>query len=205
MVSFEDIGKRIFADRRWLPNLLIGGVLSFIPLVNIFALGYLYRYFGQIHRGGGFEWPEWNDWEGLFVDGLRLLAVAALYGFLPVLVALGAAQVLGWASLGLFGHVAYMLAAPLMLVTPLWVMAMLYAFQPRRRWQVLGRPVLAILMTRAAWPELLVPSLAFWGLMALGWPVFGFAFFLGFLVLGAYYTRLFLEIESRGLGRPPRG
>jgi len=202
MVSFDDIGKRIFADRRWLPNALIGGVLSFVPVLNIFALGYLYRYYGQVHRGAGFEWPEWSDWEGMFVDGLHFAAVLGLYGLLPVVVGVGAAQALSW----VFGHMAYVLLAPLLLVAPLWVMAMLYAFQPRRRWAVLGRPAVAWLMMRAAWPELVTPALAFWGLMWLVWPVlFGFAFFLGFLVLGAYYTRLFLEIENQGAGRSSRG
>jgi hypothetical protein len=200
MVSFDDIGKRIFADRRWLPNFLIGGVLSFLPIFNIFALGYLYRYFGQVHRGDGFGWPEWTDWKGLFMDGLELLAVLALYALLPVLVVLGMVKVLSL----VFGYVAYVLLTPLLLVVPLWVVAMLYVFQPRRRWRVLARPVLAWLMTRAAGVEMVVPALAFWGLMTLGLPVFGFAFFLGFLVLGTYYTRLFLEIESRGADRPSR-
>jgi hypothetical protein len=205
MVSFEDIGKRIFADRRWLPNALIGGLLSFVPLLNIFALGYLYRYFAQIHRGEGFGWPEWAEWEGLFMDGLYFLAVLALYGLVPVLVPLGAADMLNQMGLGFLRQAVLILTAPLMFGAPLWVAAMLYAFQPRRRWAVLGRPTLAWLMTRAAWPQMAVPSLAFWGLMLLGWPVYGFAFFLGPLVLGAYYTRLFLEIENRGASRPYRG
>ena len=201
MVSFEDIGKRIFADRRWLPNLLIGGVLSFVPVANVFALGYLYRYFAQVHRGAGFEWPEWRDWEGLFVDGLHLLAVLALYGLLPMAVGWQVALMLS----AVYGQGVYVLLAPLLLAAPVWVMAILYAFQPRRQWAVLGRPAVAWLMMRAAWPELLVPGLAFWGLLRLAWPaLFGFAFFLGFLVLGAYYTRLFLEIENQGAGRASR-
>jgi hypothetical protein len=201
MVSFEELCKRIFADSRWVPNTLIGGVLSFVPVLNIFALGYQYRYFAQIRRGSGFAWPDWRDWEGLFLDGLRLLAIIALYAFVPVLVALGLAHVLSVLSFGLMGHMAYVVLTPLLLVAPVWVIAMVYVFQPRQNWPALGRPVVAWLMMRAAWPAFLLPSLAFWGLVLLGAPVFGFAFFLGPLVLGAYYTRLFLEIESRGLGR----
>ncbi len=220
MVSFEDVCKRIFADTRWVPNVLIGGVLSFIPVANIFALGYLYRYFAQVHRGAGFAWPEWRDWEGLFKDGLRLLAVAAVYGLIPVFLLVIFLNGLNWApeatvttlngqSISVSTHgnwlpfvgVGSIVLALYLLVSPLWVMAMLYAFQPRQRWQVLLRPVVAWLMTRAAWPAFVVPVLAFWGLLVLGWPVIGFAFFLGFLVLGAYYTRLFLEIESRGPSR----
>ncbi len=199
MVSFDDVCKRIFADPRWVPNLLIGGVLSFVPVLNVFALGYQYRYFEQIHRGGGFAWPDWNDWEGLFFDGLRLLAIMALYGFLPVLVGFWVVSLLGWVSYEILGHPLYMaLVSPLELLAPVWTVAMLYAYQPRRRWAVLRRPALAWLMTRAIWPALVVPALAFWGIMWLGFMLFGFAFFLGFTVLGAYYTRLFLEIESRG-------
>jgi len=47
MVSFDEVCKRIFSDPRWLPNVLIGGVLSFVPILNVFALGYMYRYFEQ--------------------------------------------------------------------------------------------------------------------------------------------------------------
>ncbi|MFP6900469.1 MAG: hypothetical protein VCA36_05975, partial [Opitutales bacterium] len=46
---------------------------------------------------------------------------------------------------------------------------------------------------------LIVPSLAFWGLMALAWPVYGFAFFVGFWVLIAYSTALFLSLKSERL------
>jgi hypothetical protein len=199
MVSFEEVCKRIFADSRWLPNAVIGGLLCFVPILNIFALGYLYRYFEQVHRGGGFAWPDWNDWEGLFLDGLRMLAVMFLYAFVPVFAGLIVAFVMGLISFGIMGKMASAaLVSPLVLLAPLWVVAMLYVFQPRQRWPVLKRPALAWLMTRAAWPAFLVPALAFWGLVWLGWLLFGFAFFLGFLVLGAYYTRLFLEIESRG-------
>ena len=206
MVSFDEVCKRIFADPRWLPNVLIGGVLSFVPILNVFALGYQYRYFEQVHRGGGFVWPDWHDWEGLFLDGLRLLAILALYGLLPVLVGYWVVNLLGWLSFEILGQHLYMaLVSPLVLLAPLWTVAMLYVYQPRRQWASLQRPALAWLMTRSAWPAFLVPALAFWGFMYLGFMLFGFAFFLGFLVLGAYYTRLFLEIESRGPSRAARG
>ncbi len=202
MVSFDDVCKRIFADPRWVPNVLIGGVLSFVPLLNIYALGYQYRYFEQIRRGGGFTWPDWTDWEGLFLDGLRLLAIIALYGLLPVFVGLWVVRLLGWLSYQIVGHPLYMaVVSPLVLLAPLWITAMVYVYQPRKRWATLQRPDLAWLMTRGAWPAFLVPGLAFWGLMYLGFMLFGFVFFLGFLVLGAYYTRLFMEIESQGRAR----
>jgi hypothetical protein len=206
MVSFDEVCKRIFSDSRWLPNFLIGGVLSFVPILNVLALGYQYRYFEQIHRGGGFVWPDWGDWEGLFLDGLRLLAIMALYGFLPVLLGYWVVHLLGWLSYEIMGQRLFMaLVSPLVLLAPLWTVAMLYVYQPRRRWASLQRPALAWLMTRAAWPAFLIPALAFWGLLYLGFMLFGFVFFLGFLVLGAYYTRLFLEIESSGPRRATRG
>ncbi len=206
MVSFDEVCKRIFSEPRWLPNVLIGGALSFVPILNVFALGYQYRYFEQIHRGGGFAWPDWSDWEGLFLDGLRLLAVMALYGFLPVIIGLIGVYFLGSLSVAIMGrNPLYALVSPLVLLAPLWTVAMLYFYQPKRRWAVLQRPTLAWLMTRAAWPAFLVPALAFWGLMWLGIALLGFTFFLGFLVLGAYYTRLLLEIENQGQNRGVRG
>ncbi len=122
MVSFDEICKRIFAEPRWALNVLIGGVLSYVPVLNLLALGYLYRYFEQIHRGGGFSWPDWNDWEGLFFDGLRLLAILALYGFLPVIAGATIVDLFGWLSSEVMGHAIYntTLLSPLVLLAPLW-------------------------------------------------------------------------------------
>ena len=47
--------------------------------------------------------------------------------------------------------------------------------------------------------QMIIPSLAFWGLMALAWPVYGFAFFLGAWVLIAYSTALFLSMGPERL------
>jgi hypothetical protein len=100
---------------------------------------------------------------------------------------------------------AVWLVAPLLLMSPFWTMGMWYIFQRREQWETLGQMRVAWLMTRAAWPAWVLPALAFWGLQALGSPLYGVAFFLGFLVLGAYYTRLFLELVPRVAGRSARG
>ena len=47
---------------------------------------------------------------------------------------------------------------------------------------------------------MLIPILAFWGLMALALPLYGFAFFLGSWVLIAYSTALFISVNP---GRQP--
>ena len=53
-------------------------------------------------------------------------------------------------------------------------------------------------MMKAGLPHLILPALAFTGLLFVGAPLFGFAFFLGFIVIIAYYTSVFIHLEKEG-------
>jgi hypothetical protein len=45
--------------------------------------------------------------------------------------------------------------------------------------------------------KLILPTLAFWGLMLLGAPFYGFAFFLGFLIFLIYIQIQLMLVEKR--------
>ena len=44
MPSLEAVCTRLFGRPGWIPKVLLGGGLSFIPGLNLFALGYLFIY-----------------------------------------------------------------------------------------------------------------------------------------------------------------
>ena len=59
-------------------------------------------------------------------------------------------------------------------------------------WRIREVATLAVSACRA----LIFPILAFWGLCLLAFPLYGFAFFIGFLSLLAYSSALFREMEK---------
>lgn len=73
-----------FENKEWFVPFLIGTVLlitgMFIPVIPILLV---YGYFAQVMRiaikGDALVLPAWNNWGQLFKDGLRSLAVGAIY------------------------------------------------------------------------------------------------------------------------------
>ncbi len=93
-VSLEGIKKAVyypFQGRKWGLKLLVGSALSFagfilpvIPVIPVF--GYIGRIMQQIIvKDEEPQLPEWQDWGGLFLGGIKLLGAAIVY-FLPSLI-----------------------------------------------------------------------------------------------------------------------
>jgi hypothetical protein len=67
-------------DQTWMNKILIGGLINIVPIVNFIAMGYSLKYFAGIlstHAKG--RLPEWEEWGGLFVIGLKAFVVALVY------------------------------------------------------------------------------------------------------------------------------
>lgn len=66
-------------------KLLIGGILMFIPIVNLFSMGYFVECY---EKGAKNEqsMPEWTDWGRKFVDGLIILVINIIYFLIPTLI-----------------------------------------------------------------------------------------------------------------------
>ncbi len=82
-----DIGKSLgyaFEDEDWLTKLLIGGLVTLIPVVNLAAAGYALRVLRNVADGDERPLPEWNAFGEHFTKGL-LLAVALLIYATPLL------------------------------------------------------------------------------------------------------------------------
>lgn len=124
--SFDFVAslKVVTDDPAWVSKLLVASLVSLacglivpIPLL----LGYYLRLMRRTLRGEARPLPEWNDWGGLFGDGLRVLALllphqlAFLLGVvLPFVLVLVASGTLG-ESRG--GALVVLLVFPLMLLT----------------------------------------------------------------------------------------
>jgi len=84
-----DIGRAIgfiFQDSQWLKKVLIGGLLFFIPILGWLIIGgYWLRLIRQVAEGNDIPLPEWNDFGGDLVRGLKGFVVSVVWS-LPVIV-----------------------------------------------------------------------------------------------------------------------
>ncbi|PWH20913.1 MAG: hypothetical protein DDG58_00470, partial [Ardenticatenia bacterium] len=82
-----DIGiafSYMFQDRDWLKKILIGGVISLIPIVNFAALGYVVQLVRNVRDGQDLPLPEWDQFGEYFVSGLYLFLVYVVYA-IPII------------------------------------------------------------------------------------------------------------------------
>lgn len=179
-------------------KVLLGGLLSFVPLVNLLAFGYLLRVCRDCRRYGVVSLPDWRDWKGLLVDGLRFAAVWVVFWLLPVLAGGILARLLAAGGLGAFG---YLLQVAGIVIGSLLLCAGLYRFQRRYELRDLLEVLLIARMACGLFPAAVVAVLASAGLAALVWPLYGFAFFASLLPLLVYTTLYFRWIEEAAIGR----
>jgi hypothetical protein len=87
-----DVGRSIsyvFQDPNWLKKMLIGGLLSCIPLIGtLIVAGYWIRIASNVAHGYELPLPEWNDFGGDFMRGLKA-AVALFIWAIPLIVLAG--------------------------------------------------------------------------------------------------------------------
>jgi len=84
MPTLEPVCKRLFANQSSVLKCLIGGVLMIIPVAHFLAFGLLYALIDQARRGENPEWPAWNGWRRLFLDGIVAFAIFLVLGAAPV-------------------------------------------------------------------------------------------------------------------------
>jgi len=88
MVEYEKAIKRPFQD---IKKLLIGAILSIIPIVNLIASGYIIKAAkGTMKKKN--DMPEWEDWGNLFTTGLIVAVIGFIYmipGLAAFLLSLG--------------------------------------------------------------------------------------------------------------------
>lgn len=191
---FEEVFSRTLGLSGFWLKVLVGGLLSFIPVVNFFAFGYLLRLARETRRSGRIRLPDWDDWAGLFLDGLKFAVVWLAYWLLPVLLVCAISKLLGAVGLGALSWLVFSLV---FLLAPILFSAALYRYNRRNDFQDLLDITLIIRMSYGAFPRLIVPALVFTGIWAVAAPLYGFAGFFGFLLIIAHTTLSFRSIEQR--------
>ena len=190
---FEEVFTRLIKLPGFWLKLLIGGLLSFIPIVNIFAFGYLYRMSVSVRQSGQAVLPEWKDWPGLFTDGIKFAVVWLVYWLLPLLLVL----LVGWLMtfVGLDALTNLLVWTVFLLSTVLFSSA-LYRYNMRKDFKDLLDVMLIFRMTWMELPRMIVPAFVFLGIFVLSLPFYGFALFAGFLLLITYSSLRYRSIEQ---------
>ena len=83
-----DIGKSftyVFEDPNWIMKILIGGIVSIVPIVNFAALGYMVTTLKNVADGQAQPLPEWGNFGDYFMKGLYVFVGALIY-IAPILV-----------------------------------------------------------------------------------------------------------------------
>jgi len=96
-----DFGKPfqfVFQDPDWIKKVLLGGLFTFLCFLMVgipFVVGYEMRLLKRAAQGHPRPLPEWEDYGGLFMDGLRGWGLSLAYFVAVLFVPGGLACVLG--------------------------------------------------------------------------------------------------------------
>lgn len=97
-MNFEDIATFPMEDDDWIVTVLIGGALTFVGFFLFFPILATLGYVVDVMRGavaGETEPPAFDDWGGLFVDGVKAFVILMVYQ-LPAMVIGGGLFVGSW-------------------------------------------------------------------------------------------------------------
>ncbi|MGJ8641184.1 MAG: DUF4013 domain-containing protein [Opitutaceae bacterium] len=192
---FEEVFMRLIRQPGFGLKLLIGGLLSFVPIVNFLAFGFLYRFSRNTRKTGQLTLPAWDDWQGLFFDGLRFAVVWVGYWLLPIALMSLLSGLLGQIGLG---AIAYLIFTLTVLISPVLFSSALYRLQMRSDFKDLLDVPLIFRMTYMEMARFIIPAFVFLGVFALAIPFYGFAVFFGFLMLIAHTGLCYRALEHRG-------
>lgn len=80
--NIENAFKFVFRDKNWVVKLLIGGVISIIPVVNFIVFGYVLKVLKDAKEAKAAALPEWSAWSDLFKDGFIVFIISLVYGLI---------------------------------------------------------------------------------------------------------------------------
>lgn len=172
----------------------MGVLLTFVPVLHLFAFGYLYRYTNQIRITGNLELPNWEDWGGLFNHGIRFFIAWLFYWLCPCALVVILKSILSQIGLDFLGSV---LAALIILGATLIFSCALYRIQSRNNLNALTQIRIIFGMALILFKPLSLPLLAFYGFHVLVFPLYGFPLFIGNLLILSYSVLCLKTLELR--------
>jgi hypothetical protein len=195
MPSLEQVCKRLFSSSAWFFKAIAGALLLAIPVVHFFAFGYLYAMVEQARRGEDLEFPEWEDWRRLFINGVPAFVIFLVLGVAPILCAWVLTYPLRLLPVN-YGVFVYLPLVPaLMLAGPLTA-AGIYQYQKRGEYRDAFRFYVLIAMLRSSKAYFWVPTFALIGFLAVGCPLMTFTVFVGLAASWTYYAAYFRFVEE---------
>lgn len=196
MASFETTFTRIFTGEATWRRVLFGGLLC-LSIVGIpWAAGYLFRYALTAREIDAPPLPQWKNFGRYWRPGWHFLAVFGMWYIMPVLLSLVAGELIEMVTLGILWWGAYVVTAVTTALAPALFVSALTHYQGRREWAALWEFAAIFAPLRENVTRLVMPTLAWVGLMGIFMPLLPFAFFLGFTVLLAYYTPIFCVTDE---------
>jgi len=188
MENMEKISWRIWNIEGFGKALLIGGLLFYIPVINLLMLGYYGMWTRNLVLKKGMDLPEWRDGRAILNELLRVMGPYLLWVILPLalagLLVWAIGGILSFLGLGIFAKtVAWLPVAVVALLAPLaFTVSLVRLYRSNNLKSALAVPEV-LQATLQHLKASLFPLLQYYGILVLGWPLFGFAAFLGTLPL----------------------
>ena len=201
MENMQKLTLEIWRKQDMGKALLIGGLLAYVPVLNLLLLGYYGRWVRQLVLNKGMDLPEWKDGRLLLEELLRVLVPMIVWGFCPMFLAL----LLFWAlsgflyflHLGFFAMTVALLPLTIvcLLCPPAITVALIRLYKTGQIQATLD--ILAILQTVTRnLQRAFFPIFQYYGILALGWPLIGFASFLATLPLLAQLILIYRDTDE---------
>ena len=193
MLKFETLFLKLLQSPNFFLSLMIGSLLCFVPILHLFAFGYLFLFTENIVKNGVIAYPEWTDFSNLLIKGLELTAIATLYLLLPFLTFKGFESVLS--SVGLAGMTHLFLGLLFILSFPI-LSSVLFRYQSEQRIASLFNVGLILKMSLTFIRSNILVLITAYGLFQILMPLYGFSIFVSLLFFLSYASIYFTHIGA---------
>lgn len=195
MDSFESISSRLIKQPGFWMKICIGIIISIVPLVNIFSLGYLVRVIDENQNEPDIILPIWDfsrqNLKYNFLKGLHVLSLLIVFLFFPMIVA----YVIGLGFTWIFSSITILLVDVAFLVgMPTSVYAMFFIKNTN---ELLSTRIVSSMfqMTFNTYKSLFIPTFLFLCLNILVFQIFpnivlGGSLFFGLVFMIAFVRNL---------------
>lgn len=183
MENMEKISWRIWDSEGFGRALLIGGLLFYVPVINLLLLGYYGIWVRRLVLREGMDLPEWRDGKAILNELGRVILPYLVWVVVPLalagLLAWAVAGILNFLHLSIFAvTVAWLPVAIVSLLSPVALtvsLVRLYRSGSIRD----SLMVMDILQTTLQnLKRAFFPVMVFYGILAVGFPLLGFSSFL---------------------------
>jgi len=193
MPTIEQVCKRLFSGPTWFLKCIIGALLMAVPVAHFFAFGYLYELVARARRGDSLDFPEWDDWRRMFVNGIPAFIIFLVLGALPI--GLGWLLTLPLRFMG-YGVFVYLPMVPAVLLAMPLTAAGIYQYQKREEYRDAFRIWLLVTMIRSSRARFLIPTFAVAGFIMTVYPLMTFTVFVALAGGWSFYAAYFRAVEE---------